>query len=106
MSNQFNLTKEHILLLQNAYAEFNSNMYYGAAAIDTKYPYGDYNVPESIAKILGIEYNDEDDELREKLLKIHRETGTALQIVLRTGSFQPGLYEHPKFEYTNWRLVE
>ncbi len=91
---EFNLTKEHIVLLRNAYVRWD-DCEYGAPAIDSKYPYGDSMVLQSIAELLNVPYDEEnglDGATEDKLAKLHQETETALQIILKTGSFIPGVY--------------
>ena len=95
---RFTLTEEHIALLRNAYVEW-GGAEFGAPCIDPKRPYGDSDPLPNIAEILGekasccphcgeaLEDSDED-----RLMKLHKETETALQIVLSTGSFIPGSY--------------
>lgn len=100
---RFALTEEHLKLLRGMsvswnYAEF------GAPGVDPKRPYdGGASYEElfqGMAKLLGWDpLPDEDDdpdfngEKVSLLKKLHRETETALQIVLATGSFKPGIYE-------------
>ncbi len=103
----FELTENHIKLLREMYVSFNGDSYDGAPAVDIKRPYGNSDVPYDVARILGyaeyIKASDDDEtetdafeEATHELLKIHRETGTALQIVLSTGSFEPGMYGRPE----------
>lgn len=94
---KFTLTKNHIKLLQRMYVSW-YNCEYGAPCIDPKRPYGNSDVEEDIREILpNIPLNDE------KCLEIHKETETALQIVLTTGTFKPGIYECDEYD-TNWKL--
>lgn len=104
---RFELKSEHIKLLRAAYVDWD-DCEYGAPAINCKRPYGSSAVESSIAEVLGYDkpcYEcgrgwPPDVDLR----ALHEETRTALQIILRTGSFTPGVYEAP--DYTqNWRMV-
>lgn len=94
----FTLKEEHIKLLRRANVRW-ENIEFGAPAIDGKRPYGNSDVINDIAEILGydVEYNyNKEGELKpdiyDKLNKLHYETETALQIVLSAGSFEPGKY--------------
>lgn len=86
---QFELQEPHITLLQNAYVSW-EDCEYGAPSIDCKRPYGNSNVLEDMRALLG---GYTDDELAE----LHKETQTALQVILDTKSFQWGLYEREKY---------
>ncbi len=105
----FTLTEDHLKLLKRA----NVSWEYGeseAPGLCTKRPYGNGDVVDDIAEILGIDkrlMNEDDSQydetLYDKLWAIHRETETALQIILTTQSFTPGDYECEFLE--NWKLV-
>jgi hypothetical protein len=105
----FTLTEEHIKLLRRAYIGWES-CEFGAPAIDCKRPYGNSDVYGDIAEILGVEFDadSEDepftDEQRDRFRSLHQETRTALQVILATGSFDPGHYEAARYD-TNWRRV-
>ncbi len=106
---QFVLTEEHITLLRGSYVDRElSDIEYGAAQIDPKRPYGNSDVESDLAWILGVELVDGEhlrQEDRERIVKLHQETPTALQIVLATGSFQPGTYEAAPYGI-DWKLVD
>lgn len=100
MPRQFTLTEQHIKLLQCSYVDWNDACT-GAAAIDPKRPYGNSGysqIAKDIAEILEIEIK-EDEEMgvdrdqQAELLELHRETSTALQVILSCGKFEPGVYE-------------
>lgn len=104
----FHLTPDHITLLRNSFVTWDSYEP-GAASIDAKRPYGNKTVAKDIARLLNIPWdadNPPGDDIQDKLVKLHRETEIALQIVLTTGSFVPGLYECPEFYFTHWSLVK
>ncbi len=106
MKNQeFILTEQHIKLLSAAYVSW-EHCEFGAPSIDCKRPYGNGDVFEDMAGILGIEITDSfPTPLDEKILfQLHKELKTALQIVLRTKSFEPGLYTASPYEQ-NWKLA-
>jgi hypothetical protein len=89
----FQMTDAHLKLLSNLNVVWRT-CEYGAPAIDCKRPYGNSDVESDIAEILGW-----DEPSTNSAERIHRELETALQIVLVTQKFEPGLY-HLKNEYT------
>jgi hypothetical protein len=106
----FRVRPEHITLLQNTYVSWD-DCEFGAPSIDCKRPYGDSLVLENMAEILGVpmkenNYGDMEltDEDSERLLALHKETRTVLQIFLRTGSMLPGVYEADAYR-VNWQRV-
>lgn len=98
---EFEMKEEHLKLLQTMYVSW-ENGYDGAPAIDIKRPYGNSSVVYDVYEILhGRRWDyDEDDEMPEsvyeEMLQWHIETQYALQIVLCTMSFEPGLYYRPE----------
>jgi hypothetical protein len=106
---RFTLTAEHIALLRRANISW-EDCEFGAPAIDCKRPYGNSDVLDDIGEILGIEKGAEDrwgepdftQVQADVMRQLHRETKTALQIVLAAGSFEPGVYEADDY-MTNWR---
>lgn len=107
--NEFILTENHILLLRASWVnERLSEVEYGAAEIDPKRPYGNSDVESDIARILGYEFIDQEylrNSDRELCRLLHAETPLALQIVLSTGSFQPGVYHRTTSYGKDWKLV-
>jgi hypothetical protein len=84
-----------------------SHCEYGAPEIDPKRPYGNSWIEGDIHEILTGTYEDTlSDELEDKYSKLHQETETALQVVLRTGSFTPGHYRCDPPYKRNWILVD
>lgn len=107
MKKQFELKEEHLKLLKNMYVDWD-DCEFGAPAIDCKRPYGDSYVYGDIAKILGIEgFKDSEDEIHfskeqiDLMNNLHKETRIALQIILMTGKFEPGIYIADEYS-TNW----
>lgn len=101
----FEVTEQHVKLLRAANVSWASDEF-GAPAINCKRPYGNSNVYEDVAEILGIIPEGDGEELTPKqeseLNFIHRGTETALQIFLATGEMKAGHYEALK--YTNeWK---
>jgi hypothetical protein len=110
---KFELTENHIKLLNRGYVEFDPGAYYGAASLNPKRPYGNSGVIDDIYEILNDkewdydEQGDMEDEYVDELLKIHEETATALQIILCTKSFEPGMYElKSAWDSRSWGKVE
>ena len=96
---RFELTPDHITLLRAAYVSWD-DCEFGAPAIDPKRPYGNSSVVIDIAEMLGIAPDDGEtysNATTDRLTTLHRETQTALQVVLATGSFEPGMYEAPPY---------
>lgn len=96
---EFLLTEDHIKLLTSPHLVIQENEYEtGAPEVDGKHPYGNSFVAGDVAEILGWEYDYRIDEMSEEMkqlaLKIHHETYIALQIILQTKSFEPGLYRN------------
>ena len=102
----FELKQEHIQLLSNAYIEWD-DCEFGAPCIDPKRPYGNSWVYGDIAEILNIQYDEDADEpfteeQESYFLELHEELKTALQIILCTNSFIPGVYVCDDYK-NNWR---
>lgn len=100
---RFTLTEDHIKLVRSFNVSW-QRCETGAPEIDPKRPYGNSSVAEDVAEILGWEYEEDDydgmpEALRDKALELHYETGTALQIILSTGSFEPGDYVSESYGY-------
>ena len=109
----FELKEEHIKLLQRAYVGWDDREY-GAPKINPKRPFGNSGrntILLEMAKILGLEtFKDMDgeDNITEEqaayLEDLWWKTDVALQIILRTRSFQPGVYEWPQHHMRMIRL--
>lgn len=114
MNIKFELTENHIKLVLHFYIEENNEAYYGAPQVDIKRPYGNSDVYNDVARIIGIEpitTIDEDKVLTKEqgeiVKKIHKEMSTALQIILCTRSFIPGTYEQTsEYNTLSWKLVK
>jgi hypothetical protein len=103
MKIRFLLTEEHIELLSRAYVNW-QNCETGAPEIDPKRPYGNSSVALDVCEILELAENDKNEEIA---LNIHRETAQALQIILITQQFLPGLYEkQDEYDSRSWKLIK
>ena len=108
----FQLTEDHIKLLNRMYVEWDDGAYDGAPSINSKRPYGNSSVAYDVYEIIHgkkWDYGEHDEmteEIYEQMLVLHRETATALQIVLCTKSFVPGTYEKTNpYDSLSWRKV-
>ena len=98
----FLLKPEHIKLLQNAYIGWDG-CEFGAPAIDCKRPYGNSNVVDDIAEILGWGTGELTKEQKDYAHKLHEETQTALQILVQKAAIPWGTYTAE--DYTEkWEL--
>jgi len=96
---RFLLTEEHIKLLRASYIEWN-DCEFGGATVDPIRPYGNSgntNVCRDIARIIGDppmeeHWSDFPAKTVTRYENLHYDTRTALQIILRTGAFEPGWY--------------
>lgn len=103
----FEVTHDHIKLLRAlnvswCYDEF------GAPAIDPKRPYGSSDVVGSLIETLDLPYADTGvipDNVYSKVRKLHDELDTVLEIVLQTGSFEPGVYRRACPYVGRWQRV-
>ena len=108
---RFNLRRGHIELAKRLNIGWDAGCYEGAPVVDEKRPYGDSAVLENIAEILGLDFIEHDEEkyLSDETKKIcrrwHKEMQTALEVILSTQSFEPGIYEKPQYGYNNWEQV-
>ena len=107
---EFELTEQHLRLLQRFNVDYDDAVEYGAPRIDPKRPYGNSDVVADIANILGWEGVETDDGLAwpkgtaARALTIHATTAIALQIVLQTQALEPGRYVSDDYGCT-WRKV-
>jgi hypothetical protein len=98
---QFEITEDHIKLLRAAEVRW-EDCETGAPAIDCKRPYGNSWVWGDVAEILGWPIDDEGltDEQEDEARRLHQETETVLEIVLKLGYLKPGRYAA---EYVGYR---
>ena len=105
MSNKtFAVTEDHLKLIRRLNVGW-QDCETGAPEIDPKRPYGNSSVAVDVYEILeGHAIGDKEltEAEEENYLKLHRETETALQVVLATGKFKVGIYEADPYQ-ENWR---
>lgn len=116
---EFEITEDHLKLMDEFVVGWNPAET-GAPEIDPKRPYGNTSVENDMVKILGMEelkpgvYRftidgeeyilkgdkkgnnisfEHDSELVDKLMEIHKETETALEICLERQEFETGKFE-------------
>ena len=109
---KFELTENHIKLLNQMHVYWDDGAYDGSPFIDSKRPYGNSAVINDVYEIIhGKEWDYDEceempEEIYEQMMDIHTETAIALQIVLCTKSFVPGAYEKTKpYDSLSWRKV-
>lgn len=95
----FTMTDQHLALLRQMNVGWN-DVEFGAPEIDPKRPYGNSDVLEDMAEILGLDAEADEEVLR----RLHNETETALQIVLAVGEFVAGRYHAPRYT-SDWLLA-
>lgn len=100
----FDLKQEHIDLLKHVNLKWEEDPDYGGPAVDGKRPYGERLLLESVAEALnwkpaecdcGVEncnFEDWTDDQEEAAKALHKDILPAMQIVLQTQSFTPGIY--------------
>lgn len=106
----FTVTADHLKLMKRAYVSWD-DAEFGAPEIDAKRPYGNSNVIEDIAEILGVpedQWSDGDGEAlpdaEQAFTKLHAETAIVLQIALNTGKFREGRYVREG--YGDWHRAD
>jgi hypothetical protein len=111
MIKRFELIEEHIELLQQLNFTYDDDTEYGAPEVNPKRPYGNSDVDEDIAVIIGLRTDYEHTQTKqlttkelELIHKLHLEMETVLQIVTRTLSFKPGIYEADYYT-NNWEFI-
>lgn len=108
MATRFELTEDHLKLLRRMNFRWEDDCYDGAPAVDCKRPYGNSDVWEDVAEIIGIPKMEDDSGdshwpkgTREKCMTLHRETGHALEIVMAFQSFSTGTFVRNS-DWGNW----
>lgn len=110
---RFEVTENHLKLLERFWFDYNDWTEFGAPEVDPKRPYGNSDVYGDLGEILEIEPEVEDSwgdryyskSQKEELLAIHKEMTTVLNIltnVAREG-VQPGWYVKETPYGNNWK---
>lgn len=101
----FVLTSDHIKLLRAMFIDESDD----APRVNAKRPYGNSDIEADVCKLLGWTKGGDDGNepcwssaQRKEAWRLHDETPRALQIVLRTGAFEPGKYVTSATWLTDW----
>lgn len=106
---RFTIIRDHIKLVKSIIIGWNPMT--NRATIDDKRPYGDSDIPRSVAEAINLDFVEiEGGEMvltsqQEKYCwKLNKDMATVLQIVLSTGSFRTGDYESDEYGL-EWKRV-
>lgn len=102
---EFWITEDHLTLARAMYVGWCGDEY-GAPEIDPKRPYGNSDVEWDILRVLDRPEADLDEmpeTLSAEIRALHESMQTALQIILRTGSFAAGRYVRQDLWSSEWR---
>jgi len=112
---KFTVTEDHLKLLRHL---CDGGLYwdpgegYGAPCMNPKKPYGNSDVPQDVARIVGAPDSDLQQwdhdrgptaEVEDHYLRLHVEAGIALKIALATGEFRSGRYTRTSAESNDWK---
>jgi hypothetical protein len=112
---EFTVTDDHLKLLRHICELYwDPGEGYGAPFIGPKKPYGNSNVPQDVAEIVGAPDSDWErdqwDDARllradaeDRYLRLHVEAGMALKIAFATGEFRSGRYTRTNAESNDWQ---
>lgn len=110
---KFIVTKDHIKLARNIVFDWSNSeeLPLGRLMMDRRRPYGDSDIPRSVADAIGmkgVEVSSGEIFLTPKqegyCIKLHNEMLTVMQIIVSTGKFKTGTYES---DYgLEWKYVE
>jgi hypothetical protein len=107
----FTITEQHLKLIRKMCIGYDDDCEFGAPEVDPKRPYGNRSVYIDIGEILEIEPEGHDGDehvyteaQEDEMLKLHKETATALQIIVATELFLPGAYEADIYQ-RNWKKI-
>lgn len=109
ITSKFTVTENHLKLAKKMYVLWSPYGRFGAPCIDPKRPYGNSEVFEDIAEVIGMKQpdyeEDEDwtDDQARTLLGFHEDMKKVLQIAIRTGKFEVGEYECS--DYWEWTKI-
>ena len=112
---EFTVTEDHLKVLRHL---CRGGLYWdpgegfgGAPYFGCKKPYGNSNVPQDVAEIVGAPDSDWEeadgvrqlrDEAEDRYLRLHVESAIALKIALCTGEFRPGHYARSEAWIEDW----
>ncbi|MFI6290053.1 hypothetical protein ACIBEJ_00620 [Nonomuraea sp. NPDC050790] len=101
---EFDLLPEHVTLLRRAHFEWGGHRWVGGPALHSKRPFGNHgggepysDVNVDMAAILdGRTDGAYEEDREERYTQLLGELPLALEIVLQSGSFEPGRYLRPR----------
>lgn len=97
----FEVKPVHLRLIRRLWIEWQDSGYMGAPWVYEKKPYGNSDVVGDVLKELyGKSEKEATNEEIQEAVYIHKEVGTALQVVTSSGCFFPGTYQKED-EYSN-----
>ena len=106
---EFIVTEDHLKLAQRMYFDWDDSGYDGAPAVGLKRPYGNSDVMHDVAEILGWtdEFYENNEQLVDKAMKIHKEMAVVLQIAAFTQTWEPGTYRQIRqYDTRSWERVD
>lgn len=107
---RFEVTEDHIKLIQRMNIDYNDCCEFGAPCVNPKRPYGNSNVFADINEILGLGFEEDEngcynDNQLDIMYDFHSGTTIVLQILIQNISdFGTGAYEREKFG-GHWKRV-
>lgn len=105
--NEFEVSENHLKLLDRTSIRYNDWTEFGAPEVDPKRPYGNSDVYGDIAEIIGLPGEGEDGEYsgfqRDFMKRLHTEMEFVLQILVSTRSIEAGRYVRESRYGTKWR---
>ena len=110
---RFTVTEDHIKLARNIVFDWNNSeeLPLGRLMMDRRRPYGDSDIPRSVADAIGLKGVEVSSgeifltpKQEEYCLILHREMETVMQIIVDTGKFKKGEYWYNAFD--GWKHVK
>ena len=105
------IKNEHIKLLKSLCVEWNSEYYLGAPAVNIKRPYGNSDIIEDIARIIGLELFEDaggdvhlSKEQERSCIKLHKEMEHILQIVCFNNGVKDGQIWERENKWDDWEM--
>lgn len=111
---RFEVKEEHIKLLKKLNFDFDSRTEFGAPLISPKRPYGNSDVYQDIADIIGIkpevtDWDNEDDFFSDTqemyMYALHKDMTTVLNILCVNLTIEAGMYQ-AKVYSDNWKKIK
>lgn len=114
---QFEITEQHLKLIQRMYMEHDTYAFLGGPSTDFKRPFGNSDIEQDIGEILDIEpegIDEYDSEVKvyteaqqEKFREIYKDVAKALQICMNLQKFETGIYQQIKsYNTRDWKKIK